>query len=66
MKKQSTVKNPCTRQCIFEFDENYCTGCYRTLDDVWSWQTKTNKQKKKAIKKANKLKKEINKLEINN
>lgn len=57
------IKNPCIRSCIFNYDEDYCTGCFRRLDDIWDWSKKTNQERLDIIERANQLREEIQNLE---
>ena len=57
------IKSPCIAKCVFNFEEDYCTGCYRCLDDIWDWSKKTDEQKLEIIERAIKLKEEKEDLE---
>jgi len=58
------IDSPCVRKCIFDDDENYCTGCFRDLDDVWDWREKSDEERLEALNRA-KLREENEKLENN-
>lgn len=57
------IQNPCIRECIFNYDEDYCTGCYRRLDDIWDWSGRSDSEKIEIIERAKKLKEELEDLE---
>lgn len=57
------IKNPCILKCFFNFKEGFCTGCYRQIDDIWDWSSKTDDQKLEIIENAKKLKQEKEVLE---
>lgn len=58
----SMIESPCIKECIFNYEEDYCTGCYRRLDDIFDWSKKTDQEKKRIIQRAKKLKKEKERL----
>lgn len=59
------IKSPCIRECILDYDEDYCTGCFRCLNDIWDWREKSDEEKLEAIKRADALRKEKKELENN-
>jgi predicted Fe-S protein YdhL (DUF1289 family) len=45
------IASPCTALCIMDEKREYCTGCYRTLDEIMHW-SQFNREQKHAINKA--------------
>ena len=40
------IQSPCKGQCKLDADRTYCIGCLRTLDEIRSWSSLTDEQKK--------------------
>ncbi len=40
----SAVASPCVRNCCLD-DNDVCLGCFRTLDEIKDWQSKTDLEK---------------------
>jgi len=40
----SAVASPCIRHCCLD-DNDICLGCFRTLDEIKDWQSKTDSEK---------------------
>lgn len=57
------VESPCIRECVFDQEGGYCTGCYRQLDDLWDWSKKADSEKLEIIQRAERLKQELEDLE---
>lgn len=50
-----SVRSPCISNC--KLDENeVCVGCFRTIDEVISWSSSTNEEKKAIISRVTPLK----------
>ena len=47
----STIEKPCIRKCALNENE-ICTGCYRTFDEMRLWHKSTDIEKKKILQKA--------------
>ena len=45
------VSSPCTAACSLDDKREYCTGCYRTLDEIMEW-SRFNGEKKHQVNKA--------------
>jgi predicted Fe-S protein YdhL (DUF1289 family) len=43
------VKSPCINICCLD-DENVCSGCYRTGDEIMQWGRATNEERKNIMK----------------
>ena len=37
MKNEVYPESPCTRICRIDDHSGFCTGCYRTLDEIAAW-----------------------------
>jgi len=48
------VKSPCIRDCFYDHDKDFCTGCGRTLDELSYWNDYTNQEKKEILEKCKK------------
>lgn len=35
------VESPCIRECVIDQQTGYCTGCWRTLDEISYWVSYT-------------------------
>ena len=42
------VKSPCKNIC--RYNSKHCTGCYRTIEEIASWGSLSDKEKRKIIK----------------
>jgi len=40
----SAVASPCVRHCCLN-DNDVCLGCFRTLDEIKDWQSKSDSEK---------------------
>lgn len=47
-KSEAEVTSPCIRQCCLDNNE-ICVGCYRSLDEIVSWQAYSTQVKKQVI-----------------
>lgn len=45
------IASPCTALCSLDARHEYCTGCYRTPDEIMHW-SQFNSEKKHAVNKA--------------
>jgi len=43
------VKSPCVSICTLDATGDYCTGCFRTLDEIGHWARLTGDQKRAVI-----------------
>jgi uncharacterized protein len=44
----SFIDNLCIRYCVYNYDEDYCEGCGRNLDEISDW-TRYSEEEKDAI-----------------
>lgn len=44
------VPSPCTNICIL--DQNMCTGCGRTVDEIARWPVMSEHEKKEIVKRV--------------
>jgi len=54
-----TVKSPCNKTCTLD-SNNVCIGCGRTIEEITSWATLTNKQAQQIINRLNNSKEQNN------
>jgi predicted Fe-S protein YdhL (DUF1289 family) len=47
-----TVKSPCIGTCVLDPKSGYCTGCYRTGDEIGAWMGLSDGNKKRIIGQA--------------
>ena len=40
------VPSPCISVCTMDFDGNFCTGCWRSIDEIAVWSRCDDTQKK--------------------
>lgn len=50
MEAGSHMKSPCISQCLYNFEENHCVGCFRTLTEIESWWKLSEEEKRKVLK----------------
>ena len=34
---EQDIESPCNDECGFAGGSEYCSGCYRTMDEIMSW-----------------------------
>jgi len=39
------INSPCINICVINPDTGFCSGCYRTIDEISQWQKLTPRQK---------------------
>ena len=49
MNVADAVKSPCVDVCVLDEARGYCTGCYRTLDEIGSWLLYTPAQRAQIL-----------------
>ena len=50
----SCANSPCIRNCFYDHDKDFCTGCGRTLGELTYWNDYTNQEKKEILEKCKK------------
>lgn len=50
--KEKPVASPCVSVCALD-DEDICTGCYRSLNEIGNWSGMDNARKREVIILAN-------------
>ncbi len=48
LKKKITVKNPCIHVCTLD-EEKICLGCHRSAEEIRSWFTMSDEQKRQVL-----------------
>jgi predicted Fe-S protein YdhL (DUF1289 family) len=51
MSRQDRVKSPCVSICALD-DNDVCTGCHRTSDEIMSWPRLNNDQRREVLEKV--------------
>ena len=46
-----TVDSPCIQVCTYDEEEEFCIGCYRTIEELQDWLIMTRQQKLEVLKK---------------
>jgi predicted Fe-S protein YdhL (DUF1289 family) len=47
---KSSVPSPCISVCSLDEDTGFCRGCYRTGDEVETWERLTDDEKRNLLK----------------
>lgn len=42
------IRSPCIKNCCLD-DQDICLGCFRTLDEICSWNSFTEQEKKAVL-----------------
>lgn len=50
--KEKPVASPCVSVCALD-DQDICTGCYRSLQEIGDWSEMNNERKREVIVLAN-------------
>ncbi|ODS22790.1 hypothetical protein AB835_12215 [Candidatus Endobugula sertula] len=56
---EKPVKSPCISICALD-DNDICTGCFRSADEITGWGHYSNKQKREVLAQTYKREKEVN------
>ena len=43
------IKSPCTAVCKIDYENGYCIGCNRTIEEITNWSILNDQQKKKIL-----------------
>ncbi|NIZ01048.1 DUF1289 domain-containing protein [Thalassospira lucentensis] len=43
------VKSPCTGVCVLDAKSGFCSGCFRTGDEIGSWRDLSDGGKKRVL-----------------
>lgn len=46
------MRSPCISKCLYNFDKNHCTGCFRTLEEIGSWWKLTETEKAEVLQRC--------------
>jgi len=41
--------SPCVRLCVMDEDTGFCAGCSRTLEEIGSWATYSEAERKRIM-----------------
>ena len=47
----TTIESPCIGVCEYDDTEEFCMGCYRSVEDLQKWWIYTKEEKEEALKK---------------
>lgn len=47
--RQASPESPCISVCVLD-DQDVCTGCYRTGDDIMNWFMASDDEKRDILK----------------
>lgn len=50
--KEKPVASPCVSVCALD-DQDICTGCYRSLQEIGDWSEMNNERRREVIVLAN-------------
>ena len=53
------VASPCVSICVLN-DEDICTGCYRSADEIRRWGQLDNADKQRVLERANERERRVN------
>jgi uncharacterized protein len=48
-KPEADIASPCNKICILDSAGNFCTGCYRTLDEIAKWSEFSAHEKRAVL-----------------
>ncbi|MCC9621529.1 DUF1289 domain-containing protein [Thalassospira sp. MA62] len=54
------VKSPCIGTCVLDPAKGYCTGCYRTGDEIGQWISMSDGAKKRVLSHIHKRREHAN------
>jgi predicted Fe-S protein YdhL (DUF1289 family) len=57
--QSNNVVSPCISVCVLN-EEDVCTGCYRTADEITEWTELSQEDKRAVIKRAYDREKKVN------
>jgi len=53
-----TIPSPCISVCLLDDTDNFCIGCYRTIDELRDWCIMTAEEKTKVLERIESLEKD--------
>ena len=45
MSKTININSPCINICVIDAETGFCSGCFRTIEEISGWQRLTPEQK---------------------
>jgi hypothetical protein len=54
MQNKEFPQSPCSKKCIIDPKTKFCTGCFRTIEEIIKWINLTTEEKNTIMKKAEK------------
>ncbi len=61
MQSDVTVASPCNNHCIMNAANNYCDGCFRTIEEIIHWSVYSDEEKKQVLQKVERRKMSLTK-----
>lgn len=43
------IPSPCVAICVIDADSGFCTGCYRTIEEIGGWMLMTRDEKETTL-----------------
>lgn len=43
--QRNEIASPCTKVCVIHRESGFCTGCFRTLDEIAAWGSYSDDQR---------------------
>lgn len=43
------IPSPCVAICVIDNDTGFCTGCYRTIEEIGGWMLMTREEKEATL-----------------
>ena len=48
---ETEIKSPCISVCVLD-DDDICTGCYRSADEITDWFMASDEEKREVLRNA--------------
>lgn len=49
MAREPAVPSPCINVCVMDEPSGWCTGCFRTMDEIVAWSVAANSAKLEVL-----------------
>ncbi|MDH3511955.1 MAG: DUF1289 domain-containing protein [Gammaproteobacteria bacterium] len=57
MAETLNIDSPCINICVFNAETGFCSGCFRTIDEISDWQKLTPEQRIELLRQLNERRK---------
>ena len=44
-----TIASPCVKICLLDAERRYCTGCYRTVQEIAGWARMSDAEREQVL-----------------